>query len=117
MHFDNESAVQKALAHPDHQLAGSQLTVRPRRPITSFAGHRILSEVRSNLQKAKAAVSEQAEAQKKAEHEHLMHILLQEYSVSISCFFFFFSLAWFFAHVRVSRYNMHGYTLSYDLFL
>lgn len=92
MHFDNESAVQKALAHPDHQLAGSQLTVRPRRPITSIAGHRILSEVRSNLQKAKAAVSEQAEAQKKAEHEHLMHILLQEYSVSISCFFFSFHL-------------------------
>ncbi|KAK7488187.1 hypothetical protein BaRGS_00020629, partial [Batillaria attramentaria] len=81
LHFDNEAAVQRALAYASHRLGGNRLTVRPRKPITPTTGHGQRPDPRASYQKAKAAALEEEEAVKQADYDRLMHTLLQCSSV------------------------------------
>nr|KAG5700518.1 hypothetical protein BaRGS_025230 [Batillaria attramentaria] len=81
--FDNEAAVQRALAYASHRLGGNRLTVSATQ--ADHTHHRSCGQVdpdpRASYQKAKAAALEEEEAVKQADYDRLMHTLLQCSSV------------------------------------
>jgi hypothetical protein len=79
--YESEAPVRLALSQQNHQLGGYTLTVRPRKPITTYRRPSD-SDHRSN-RSASPSVSTNEEEHNEASHEQLIKMLLSKKNVRI----------------------------------